>query len=196
MIQFVVPDELAPDRNIIVATPSSQRLVVLVSPGVLPGQLIQVEVPAASLIQVPAAAHAKAAERASPRKPPAARPRSCSPRPRPQLASPRVPCVQSGHQDLLEGRFAEAEPAYREALSRKEAALGLLNTSTISSLVSLAQLLAWQERHVEAAPLLERAVAAKKAIAGRAANRGGESLAAISARHADVLRKLEATCAR
>jgi tetratricopeptide (TPR) repeat protein len=74
--------------------------------------------------------------------------------------SPRVLCVQAGHAMVLQHKYAAAEPAYRDALARKEAALGPNNASTLSSVVSLADILALQGRHEEAMPMLQRALTA------------------------------------
>lgn len=87
-------------------------------------------------------------------------------KPRPVLSSPRVPCVQAGHRQILEGRFADAETPYRDALARKEAALGPTNPSTLSSVISLADLLALQGRHAEAIPLFKRALQARAVALG------------------------------
>ena len=147
--------------------------------------------------------------------PPAAKPTRPPQRARPELASPRVPCVQAGHREILEGRFADAEPVYRDALARKEAALGPTNPSTLSSLVSLADLLVLQARHAEAVPLywraLEgvrdaRAVATKLARALRVIEREEQAIAlearfgidltrddgAAGGDHADALQQLMA----
>jgi len=74
--------------------------------------------------------------------------------------------VQAGHRRILEGRYADAEPAYREALARKEAALGPTNASTLSSLVSLADVLVLQGKLAEATVLLRRVIKARTAALG------------------------------
>ena len=82
-------------------------------------------------------------------------------RPQTSYCSPRVPCVQKGHHHLMSNEHWKAEPAYREELSAKEAKLGPNNPSTLSSVVSLADVLVLQLKHGEAAPLYKRVLAAK-----------------------------------
>ena len=79
----------------------------------------------------------------------------------PLLLNMRVPCVQKGHHHLMSNEHWKAEPAYREELSAKEAKLGPNNPSTLSSVVSLADVLVLQLKHGEAAPLYKRVLAAK-----------------------------------
>jgi hypothetical protein len=100
-------------------------------------------------------------------------------------ASPRIPCVQAGHHQLLLGELDAALPLYSAALYRKEAALGAHNPSTVSSLLSVADVLTGSGRPAEAVPLLHRALEA------RAATRGHTHLATldVTARLARTLRQ-------
>ena len=67
-----------------------------------------------------------------------------------------------------QGRYAEAEPLYRRAITIFEKALGPEHPDTTSSLNNLALLLKQEGRYVEAEPLYRRALAIReKALRGR-----------------------------
>ena len=46
MMQIQVPSQLPPDRKIVVLSPSGQQVSVTVPHNVMPGQMLQVQVPA------------------------------------------------------------------------------------------------------------------------------------------------------
>ncbi|GHP01245.1 hypothetical protein KSF_112920 [Reticulibacter mediterranei] len=57
-----------------------------------------------------------------------------------------------------QGRYAKAEPLYRQALAIREEQLGTTHLDTVTSLNNLATLYAKQGRYVEAEPFMLRAV--------------------------------------